>query len=112
MVPQMRAKPRKKRCSWVKPSTFCGSGLGGQFVLEGHVRDGQPAEVGDAFAEHQLAVFVQIVRDDVAVELLFDAGGARLEILEVLGRPPVAQVALGVVLGGPGRRSRGSSRGR
>ena len=60
---------------------FCGSGLASQRALEGHVRDGQSAEIGDAFAEHQLAVFVQIVGRLKRVKLLFDARGALLEIL-------------------------------
>ena len=62
------------------------------------MRDGQAAQVGDALAEHEFAVFVQVVCNHERIKLLFDAGGALFEILQVLGRPPVVQIALRVIL--------------
>ena len=76
------------------------------------VRDRHAAEIGDALAFHQLAVFVQARLDFVRVKLLGDAVAARLKILQVLGRPPVAQIALRRRIALPDRRSRASSRGR
>ena len=98
IVPQMRAKERKNRCSGGEAIDLGRLGFAGERAVEGHVRQGQAAEIGDALAEHQLAVFVQVVRHHEGVKLLFDAGGALLEILQVLGSPPVAQIALRVVL--------------
>src|SRR5581483_3102986 len=49
-------------------------------------------------AEREPPVDVRVARDAVARVLIGDAGGAFLERLAVGGRPPVAQVALTVVL--------------
>src|SRR5215813_10212048 len=62
------------------------------------MRDRDPAEVRDGLAEDELAVDVEVPLDDVAVELLFDAPGARLVVLQVVGSPPLALVALRVEL--------------
>jgi len=48
--------------------------------------------------KNQLAILMQVAVDDVGVELIGDAGGARLEILQVFRAPPVLQVALTVEL--------------
>jgi hypothetical protein len=47
---------------------------------------------------NQLAILMQVAVDDVGVELIGNAGSARLEILQVLRAPPVFQVALTVEL--------------
>ena len=41
---------------------------------------------------------MQVVADLEGVKLIFDAGGALLKIFQVFGRPPVAQISLGIVL--------------
>src|SRR5208283_472555 len=67
-------------------------------LLKRGVRDRDPAKIRDAFSLDELAVLVQAGLHDVAVELLDDAGGALLEILAVLRRPPISQIALSVEL--------------
>src|SRR5690242_11197696 len=69
-----------------------------QGFFVGGIGNGETAQIGYAFAEHELAVLVQAGLDFVAIELLLDAGGALVEILTVFGRPPVSQVPLGVEL--------------
>ena len=61
-------------------------------------RDRRAAEVGDRFAVHELAVDVDPLRDVELAVLVGHAIRARLEILQILGREPVAQIALRVVL--------------
>src|SRR5205823_9155997 len=62
------------------------------------IGDRQSTQVGDALPQNQLAILVQVAVDDVGVELIGNAGSARLEILQVLRAPPVFQVALTVEL--------------
>src|SRR6266481_3582044 len=62
------------------------------------IGDRQSTQVGDALPQNQLTILVQVAVDDVGVELIGDAGGARLEILQVFRAPPVFQVALTVEL--------------
>ena len=61
-------------------------------------RDRRAAEVRDRFAVHELAVDVDSLRDVELAVLIGHAIRARLEILQILGRQPVAQIALRVVL--------------
>ena len=81
-------------------------------VHQGHVGDADAAVVGGVLAQRELAVQLHVVDGGEAGILVGDAAGALLERLAVLGRPPVAQVARGRRTCGPGRRSRGSVRGR
>src|ERR1700731_743626 len=60
--------------------------------------DGQAAKVADAFTEHQLTVLMQAGFDFVGVELFFDAGGALIKILAIVGGPPVAEISFSVEL--------------
>src|SRR5207253_331988 len=61
-------------------------------------RELQAADVRDVLAERQLPVDVHLVRRDVLVVLVRHAGGALLVGVGHLGRPPLAQVAVAVVL--------------
>src|SRR4029079_2345419 len=58
----------------------------------------KPAVVGRVLAERQLSVDMHVVDGDEAVVFVDEALRAALEVLRVLGRPPVVQVALRVVL--------------
>src|SRR5204863_3766754 len=55
-------------------------------------------EVADRLAQHELAVVVDFRLDEVALELVHHALAARLELLEVLRRPPVVEASLRVEL--------------
>src|SRR5579863_7893509 len=59
------------------------------------VGDGKSAQVADALAKHELAIFVEIARDDEGIKLFLDAQSALLEILGVFRRPPVAEITGG-----------------
>src|SRR5450755_2272111 len=61
--------------------------------LIGEIGDLRSAQVADTFAEHELAVVVDIFLDEVIVELIGDAGSSLLEVFEVGVDPPVAQAA-------------------
>ncbi len=41
------------------------------------MRDHQSAQVGDAFAQHQLAVFVRVAGNHVARQIVFERKSAR-----------------------------------
>src|SRR4029077_15886978 len=66
--------------------------------LQRPVGEVQPTEVGDTLAEHELAVLMNVVLHYVTVELFFNEGSSLVEILFVLRRPPIAQIALRVKL--------------
>src|ERR1700676_1582060 len=70
-----------------------GARLPFQRFFVGGVGDGQSAEVADAFAKHELAVLMQARLDFVSVELFFDASGALIKILAIVGGPPVAKIS-------------------
>ena len=74
-----------------------GSGRAGPGQV-GHQREPQPAVVRGVLAERELAVDVRVAGDDVARILIRDAARALFERRAVGRGPPVAQVALGVVL--------------
>ena len=63
-----------------------------------HVRDPHSTVVGGVLAQGQLAVELQIVHRHEAAVLVLGALGALFELLLVVGRPPVAQVAVRVEL--------------
>ena len=93
---QTWAKPMKNRCGPVKPS-ITGAGLPAERFLIGRVGDRHAAQVGEVLAERQPAVDVQIVEQlrrrriaSTSLSVLAVEAGA------IVGRPPVAQVALGV----------------
>src|SRR5215204_4163427 len=67
-------------------------------LLVGRVGHGQAAEVSDRLADDELAVVEESGLDLEGVELLDDAVGALVELLQVLGRPPHDEVAVGVEL--------------
>ena len=75
-----------------------GARLAFQGFLVGEIRDLCAAQVADAFTEHQLAVVVYAIFDKVVIELIGDAGSARLKIFQVLVRPPVAKASEEIVL--------------
>src|SRR3984957_12298624 len=75
-----------------------GARLPFQRFFVGGVGDGQAAKVANAFAEHQLAVLMQAGLDFVGVELFFDASGALIKILAIVGGPPVAEISFSVEL--------------
>src|SRR5882762_4888893 len=93
---------RPDLCVSEKESLFCREAsdrwgpIVSQFLLQGSICDVQPAEIRDALSQHQVAVFVQVALDFVALELLLDALGTLVEVFFVLGSPPIAQVSLGV----------------
>src|SRR5690606_25589605 len=66
--------------------------------LHRRVGDGDAAEVGDVLAQSEAAVDVQAGQGLVAVELLGQLVGARLELAAVLVGPPVGHVAGGIEL--------------
>src|ERR1700722_4655902 len=65
---------------------------------ERRMGDGHTPKVGDAFAFLQLSISVEAWLDFVRIELFGNAVAACLKILQVLGRPPVAQIALPIEL--------------
>src|SRR5690242_19381425 len=73
---------------WLAPKSFLVCAIG----------DCQAAEIGDAFAFHELAVFVQPRFHLETVKFLRNAVAARLEILIVLRRPPIAQISFRIEL--------------
>src|SRR5882762_273984 len=70
--------------------------LASQFFLERTICDVQPAEVRNALSQYQVPVLVQVVLDFVALKLLFHALCSLIEVLFVLGSPPIAHVSLGI----------------
>src|ERR1700733_12234666 len=68
-----------------------------RFLVRG-VGDHEAAEIRDAFAFLELAVAMQAGLDFERVEFLRDAIAALLEILQVVGGPPVFQVTVGIEL--------------
>ncbi len=89
----------KNRCSGVKPSISCfGPAVPLQRALQRVVSGEDAAEVGDVLAERQLAVHVDRVDLDVAVELIDDLLRFFRELERVGRRPPIAQVSLRVVV--------------
>src|SRR5262245_32720426 len=100
--PQTCAKPRKKRCSGVKPSIVSRFLPWSDFSYARSERGA--AQVRGRLSGDQLAVDVDGGtavggrRDVELAALVGDAVGARVEVLQVLGRPPVAQVAVRVEL--------------
>src|SRR5580704_491928 len=74
------------------------TGLAFQRFLISGIGNRDTSKVCDAFAEDKLAIFVQVAVHDVAVELRFNARGTFLEILQIVGRPPVLQIAVAVKL--------------
>ena len=91
------AKPTKKRCSGVSPS----SGLQ-LHALSGfaprHVGQHGSAEVGDVLSARQLAVDLDVVHHRVPGVLVAHAVHFLLEALGVVVSPPIPQVSLGVEL--------------
>src|SRR5579859_2503685 len=69
-----------------------------QGLLVRRIGDRETSEVRDAFAENELAILVQIAVHDVIVKLRLNTSGAFLEILHVVGGPPILQVAAAVKL--------------
>ena len=67
-------------------------------VEVGHVGEDEAAVVGGVFAEGELAVDFEIVDGGEVAVLGDEAAGAGVELLDVGGRPPVAEVALAVEL--------------
>src|SRR4051812_18790224 len=70
----------------------------GKRTLQSFVGDAGAAEVSDIFAERQLAVHFQTRQRFVAAVLINDFLRAPVELLPVLIRPPIIEIALGVVL--------------
>ncbi len=66
--------------------------------MVGAVGEREPAQIAHRLAQHQAALVMQPAAHIDAVELIGDAGGARIELLAVVGRPPGGQVASGVEL--------------
>ena len=62
------------------------------------MRDRQTAKIRDAFAFFEFSVSVQTGLDLQRRELIRDAFTAALEILQILGRPPVVQITVAVEL--------------
>src|SRR5882762_6070807 len=66
---------RPDLCVSEKESLFCREAsdrwgpIVSQFLLQGSICDVQPAEISDALSQHQVAVFVQVALDFVALEL-------------------------------------------
>ena len=67
-------------------------------TLKGRVGNGQAAEVGQVLPHRQLAVDVRRIEGREGIKLLAHHGGAGRKPFAVFLGPPVAQVALGVVL--------------
>ena len=82
-------------------------GLAAERQLVGLERHRHAGQVADVLAERELAVQMAAVEHGVAGELLRQLAGALLELRAVVGRPPVAQVAVAVELPALSRRSRG-----
>ena len=105
------AKPTKKRCSGERPS-FALERLAGDRLLPRLPGEDRPAEIGDVLAQRQLAVDLEVVDDRVLRVLVGHALRTRDELLRVLLRPPVLEIAGGVELAALRRRSRASARAR
>src|ERR1700677_712080 len=67
-------------------------------VLPRHVRKNQSAEIGHVFAQGQLPVDLDIVKNYVLRILIRDATGSLLKCFGVFGSPPVPQIAVRVEL--------------
>src|SRR6266404_7604802 len=93
---------RPDLCVSEKESLFCGEAsdrwgpIVSQFLLQGSICDVQHAEIRDALSQYQVPVLVQVVLDFVALKLLFHALCSLIEVLFVLGSPPIAHVSLGI----------------
>ena len=70
----------------------------GKSALQRVERDAGAAEVGDVFAERQLAVDFEARQCFVRAVLIDDLLRARLKLFCVFVRPPFVQVAVGVIL--------------
>src|SRR5579875_2206334 len=67
-------------------------------LLEGGISNRQAAQVGNALTQHQLAVLMKLVFNNVAVELFLNALSPLLEPFQIIGRPPVHQVSMRIKL--------------
>ena len=64
-----------------------------QGFLVGQKCDLRAAQIADAFSQHEFAVVVDSGLDEIVIELIGNASGAGLELLQVGVRPPVAEAA-------------------
>src|SRR5258708_1379705 len=96
LAPDLR--PRDKEALFGRETVDELAFLAHQRALERLVGEGDAAEVGDVFAEGQLAVDVHAGQHLIAVELVHHLLGAGLELLGVGLRPPLREVAVSVVV--------------
>src|SRR5580698_3391852 len=75
---------------------------GARFTFErflvGKECDPGSAQVSNTFTQYEFTVMVNILLDVIVVELVDDAGGALLKVLQIGFRPPVAQAPEVVIL--------------
>ena len=67
-------------------------------VQVGHVGEEQASVVGSVLTQGELAVDVDVIHDDELAIFVYEAVGLAFELLCILRRPPVAEIALGVEL--------------
>src|SRR5438270_7245167 len=66
--------------------------------LKRQIGDFGARKISNAFAEHQLAIVVNVRFDEIVVELMGYTGSATLEPFQVISSPPVVEPALRVEL--------------
>src|ERR1039457_3886368 len=69
-----------------------------EHIQQSHVCKAQAAIVGSIFAQRQLSANVNVIHRNEAVVLVDEASLQLIELLAVLGSPPVAQVSLSIEL--------------
>ena len=94
----VRRKAEEETLIGCKVVDFRRRGLSGERFLICRISDYQATEIGDAFAFLELSVFVQPRLNFECVKLLDDTVAALAKILQVIGRPPVFQIAVRVEL--------------
>src|SRR5258706_910851 len=91
-------RPAQKEALFRCESVALGRNLAAQCIHQRHVRDPHAAVVGRVFAQRELPIQLYVIDGVKTGVLIHDALRAILERLVIYFRPPVAQVALRVIL--------------
>src|SRR5437762_4071549 len=91
--PRQEESLLRRKAIDIRRAPFLGEGL-----LECSVRDRETSQIGEILTQRQFAVYVQAVEHRVRIELRCDQTRSCLELRQIGGTPPVAEIALRVEL--------------
>src|SRR5215813_2034924 len=67
-------------------------------LLEGEIGHLHPGQIGDALAEHEFPIVMDVGLDEIAIELPRHARSALLELTQIFRAPPVGKPSLRIEL--------------